>query len=202
MPSSSTPGPRAGAAALCAVLTGAITLHSSPAAAQDGTAVEAARTYYDALLAADTTAARRVSNGLLPIDFGRIDSVRLDEPVDLEECPELPELPARLRQGTDTGVHRRTLDSIAGVMDSLFRGLRDAERCAKVPTTLIVAGSPSQNRFTVEFPTSARMADDGWRVEAFGTGTRAAPAVLRTMGSLLRDLGDALEEATADSAGG
>ena len=53
----------------------------------------------------------------------------------------------------------------------------------------------------VEFSSSVRRTDDGWRVEAFETGTRAAPAVLRTMGSLLRDLGDALEGAAGDSSG-
>ena len=190
------------AALLCALLGVAVAPRWFPAAAQDGSAPETVRTYYEALLSADSATAHGVSNGMLPIDFGRIDHVELDDPRPLEACPELPQIPPTVREGADTGAHRRTLDSIAGVLDSLFRGMRGAERCAEVPTTLVVAGTTSRQRVTVEFPTSVRLTDDGWRVEAFETGTRAAPAVLRTMSSLLRDLGDALRGAASDSTAG
>lgn len=178
---------------------------TAPAAsAQEAGPVPAARAYYDALLAADTAAARARSNGLLPIDFGKIEGVRLGEATDRGECPPLPEIPDHVLARADTGAGRRTLDSIAGVLDSLFASMRGAERCADVPTTLVVGdvGGEDREEVAIRYPTLLRLAPGGWRVDAFVTGKEAVPAYVRMMGSLLGRLGDALERAATDSAGG
>lgn len=162
------------------------------AAAQEVPADEVARGYYEALLAADTAAARARSNGLLPVAFGKLDSVQVGDPEPVDPCPDLPEIPASLREGAGTEEQRRYFDSIAAAMDSLLGPMRGAERCVEVATTLIVAETPSSKRVTVAYPTLLRLLPEGWRVDAFVTGQEVAPALLGTMGSLLRDLGEAL----------
>lgn len=194
--------PSAAVALVCIGLAGVV----APAAAQEegreearetgpeeGSADAVARAYYGALIAADTVDARALSNGLLPIDFGRIDSALVAEPEPMDACPALPEIPARLREGAASEERRRLLDSLASVLDSLHGPMRGAERCVEAATTLVVSGHRSGKRVTVEYPTLLRLLPDGWRVDAFETGREAVPAVLATMGSLLRDLNEALE---------
>lgn len=199
---SGSPPPGASAGSTAPALSAGST--APTASVQEAGPVPAARAYYDALLAADTAAARARSNGLLPIDFGKIEGVRLGEATDRDECPSLPEIPDHVLARADTGPGRRTLDSIAGVLDSLFASMRGAERCAEVPTTLVAGSVGGQDReeVAIRYPTLLRLAPDGWRVDAFVTGKEAVPAYVRMMGSLLGRLGDALERAATDSAGG
>ncbi len=193
----------AAAVALVSVgVAGAVAPAGAQAAAQEvgrdadrdeASADQVARAYYGALIAADTAEARARSNGLLPIDFGRIDSALVADPEPMDACPTLPEIPARLREAAGSEERRRMLDSLASVLDSLHGPMRGAERCVEAPTTLVVAGHPSGRRVTVDYPTVLRLLPEGWRVDAFETGREAVPAVLTTMGSLLRDLNEALE---------
>lgn len=162
------------------------------AAAQEVPADVVARGYYEALLAADTAAARARSNGLLPVAFGKLDSVQVGDPEPVDACPDLPEIPPSLREDAGTEEQRRFYDSIAASIDSVFGPMRSAERCVEVATTLILAETPSRKRVTVAYPTLLRLLPEGWRVDAFVTGQEVAPALLSTMGSLLRDLGEAL----------
>lgn len=183
----------AAVALVCVGAAGAAAQEVGEAGRDEGSADEVARAYYGALIAADTAEARARSNGLLPIDFGRIDSALVAEPEPMDACPALPEIPARLREGAASEERRRLLDSLASVLNSLHGPMREAERCVEAATTLVVSGHPSGRRVTVEYPTLLRLLPEGWRVDAFETGREAVPAVLTTMGSLLRDLNEALE---------
>ena len=155
---------------------------------------EAASRYYQALLAGDTTAAERVSNGMLPVDFTVIDSVRLGAVETVEPCPDLPDLPDGLASRADSG-RRRMLDSISSVFDSLFGAFRGADRCVDVETILVQVTPDDRANTTVEYLTHLRRTDGRWLVEAFTTGTRVPSAVLKTMGSQLRELSEVLQQA-------
>jgi hypothetical protein len=179
-----------------------------PASAQEepsrATAPDVVRRYYDALLVADTATAEALSNGMLPIDFSKVEGVRVGTAQPRDSCAALPSIPASGPAAAPDPEVRRIRDSVSGVLDSLFAGMEGAEACATVPTELVVVPREDGPDVVVSFPTHVRRLEDGWRVDAFTTGTKAAPAVLETISGLLRDLGDALEQhggAAADSGG-